>query len=108
MSRIYLGFCALVVALLCAGCPPTPGVTCRTHDDCKGLTDGYCARAEICTRECSSGKPCPTGSNCSNEGRRVCLPTCTDDAGCPVGFSCQTHDEVLECRLEQPLEPVAK
>ena len=91
---------------LLAGCPATPGVTCRTHDDCHSLADGYCSRAEICTRVCQVTGDCPKSSACVTEGaRRVCLPTCTADADCVTGFTCQAKEDVQVCRLMLPLEP---
>jgi hypothetical protein len=98
----------VVGAVFLVACNPTiVGVACRKHDDCKGLKDGYCARAEICTRECSSAAPCPENSACVEQGRRVCLTTCTGDAGCLAGFSCQTVGDAGVCLLTHPLDPVA-
>jgi hypothetical protein len=105
MRATFLLLASVGAAVLLLGCPAKVGVTCRSHDDCKGLSNGYCARAEICTRECTSADPCEDGAACSDEGRRVCLPTCTDDAGCPTGFACQFHGDVQVCRLEHPLDP---
>lgn len=108
MSRwSWLGFVVLGAALL--GCPATPGVTCTTHEDCKSLKEGYCARAEICTRECSGPGTCDEGSGCFNAGRRqVCLPTCLDDAGCPARFACRPGGEGLVCQLDSMFEPATK
>jgi hypothetical protein len=107
--RALAALFALSTVLL--GCPSTlVGVACQKHDDCKGLKDGYCARAEICTRECSSSAPCPDTTTCVDQGRRVCLTTCTDDAGCLTGFSCQTvaDADAGVCLLTHPLDPIAK
>lgn len=92
------------LVLLLAGCGAfaVPGRACRKHEECSGLKDGYCSRAEICTRICSDAVPCPDNSSCRAMGKRsVCLPTCTDDAGCFKGFACL--DGV--CQLKAPLEP---
>ena len=97
---LWLGLVALL------GCPATPGVTCSSHDDCHSLTDGYCSRAEICTRICDTTGDCPSSAACVNEGhRRVCLPTCEGDADCVTGFSCQAVSDARVCALSQPLEP---
>jgi hypothetical protein len=94
------------LALTLAGCPSTPHTACRSHDDCRSLAQGYCARAEVCTRECAGPADCLTGSACVDEGRRqVCLATCTLDADCLTGFGCQPREDAGVCRLLQPLEP---
>ena len=94
------------LALGLAGCPSTPHTACRSHDDCRSLTDGYCARAEICTRECTDPADCPAGSACVDQGRRkVCLGTCAVDGDCLTGFSCQQRGDAGVCRVTLPLEP---
>ncbi|MFO0598752.1 MAG: hypothetical protein U0228_25830 [Myxococcaceae bacterium] len=78
------------------------GAPCQKHEQCSGLKDGYCARAEICTRECSESKPCPDATTCSAQGRRsVCLPNCTKDEECLPTFACSGG----VCVLKAPLEP---
>lgn len=98
---------AAALALMGAGCDGTKlvGEPCRKHEDCGALAHAYCARAEVCTRECSEAVPCPAGAVCSQEGARaVCLLACTDDAACPApGFGCREG----RCRLLQPLAPPA-
>jgi hypothetical protein len=81
----------LALALL-SGCGSfaVPGRACQKHEECGGLERGYCARAEICTRECSEGFPCPDNARCSQQSNRaVCLPTCDNDQGCFKGFTCR-------------------
>jgi hypothetical protein len=92
---------------LASGCGAfaIPGRACRKHEECKGLERGYCARAEICTRECSDTQPCPDNASCSLQvSRSVCLPKCEVDTDCLKGFQCL--DSV--CQLTAPLEPPAK
>lgn len=92
---------ALLAALGC-GAFAVPGRACRQHEDCAGLKDGYCSRAEICTKECSDTDPCPDNSLCKDMGRRaVCLPKCENDDGCFAGFTC--FDGV--CQVKAPLAP---
>ena len=82
-----------------------PGLPCRKHEDCSGLKDGYCSRAEICTRECTQNIPCPTTATCSAQGKRnVCLPKCEVDTDCLKTFACSTS----VCVLRAPLEPPAR
>ncbi|MFZ5446623.1 MAG: hypothetical protein ACOZQL_41935 [Myxococcota bacterium] len=98
---------AIVAVLLTSACGAfaVPGRACQKHEDCSGLKDGYCSRAEICTRECSDAVPCPENASCRPMGQRtVCLPTCTGDDGCFKGFSCT--DGV--CQLKAPLEPLPR
>jgi hypothetical protein len=98
----------VVASLVLVGCGSTTvGLACRKHDDCKGLKDGYCSRAEICTRECSAANPCDPGTSCVTVGRRVCLPTCTADSSCLKGFSCQAVEDQNVCLLTNPFEPVS-
>jgi hypothetical protein len=97
------------VALFASACPTMPGQTCRTHGDCSSLKDGYCSRAEVCTRECDESRPCPSGSACVAEGRRrVCLDICTSTGDCPPLFVCREHEEIATCRLERPFTVPAK
>jgi hypothetical protein len=87
----------------CGGLFATPGTPCTKHEQCTGIKDGYCARAEICTRECGDGKPCPDGSACFAGGTRsVCLPSCSKDADCLPNFFCAAEQV---CRLRSPLDP---
>ncbi len=95
-----------IALLLCVcGCSPTavPGLSCEKHEECKGLADGYCARAEICTRDCSQDNFCPEHSSCSVQGKRsVCLPQCHVDEDCLSIFQC-----VFEvCVVKAPLAPL--
>lgn len=71
------------------------------------MAEGYCARAEICTRVCETTTDCPEGSACGSGGaRRVCLKACERDSDCVTGFGCQVDvDGVRVCRLTLPLEP---
>lgn len=90
----------LVVA---CGKAVTPGAPCRTHDDCKSLTDGWCARVEVCTRACDH-VTCPSGSTCVTEGaRRVCLASCDDKTDCLKHFVCNEKPEGRVCEFDNPL-----
>lgn len=106
MSR-WLG----LALALCTSCAAEVGKYCATHDDCNGLKDGYCARVEICTRECvidSGAKQdqCPAGSNCVQDVRRaVCLPQCTSDHDCQKGFGCVGGDAGVCLYLDALNEP---
>jgi hypothetical protein len=93
MGLMLLGGCGLFAA---------PGQACRKHEECAGLKEGYCSRAEICTKECSDTVTCPENSACSTQGaRRVCLPTCEKNEDCLKGFACT--DAV--CQLASPFTP---
>jgi hypothetical protein len=95
---------ALLMALGFVGCGAFafPGKPCSKHEDCSGLKNGYCSRAEICSRECSETDPCPEGSSCSTQGARsVCLASCESDATCIKGFVCFAN----VCVLQAPLDP---
>jgi hypothetical protein len=98
-------FSWLALGLLGCGAFAAPGRPCQKHEECDGLENGYCARAEICTRECSETAPCPESSTCSNQGRRsVCLPTCDSEDDCLPNFSCYQN----VCSLKNPLDPPPK
>lgn len=90
----------LVMMAVFAGCPPAPmGSKCAQHTDCRFMAEGYCSRAEICTRVCDQAA-CPDGYRCSSEGsRRVCLPVCGDGVGCFDGFVCGEGETGPVCRL---------
>lgn len=97
LALVMLGF-------LGCGAFARPGTPCRKHEDCKGLPAGYCAKVEICTRECGETDPCTEGSTCSQQGKRsVCLPTCEVDQDCLRGFVCSQS----VCQFAAPLEPPA-
>jgi hypothetical protein len=101
---------ALLLGVLCLSCGGSarPGDACRHHGDCSSLPEGYCARAEICTRECDDARPCPEGSACVwGGGRQVCLPSCTADTDCRKGFACDVGSAAPVCRLVNPLAPPA-
>lgn len=99
----WLGLLA-VVAMSCGSA--RVGDTCRAHSDCGSLAEGYCARAEICTRECDEARSCPAGAACvSGGGRQVCLAVCTKDDECPKGFACDVGSAAPVCRLSNPLAP---
>lgn len=93
----------LVVVLL--GCPQPPtGTRCAQHTDCRAMAEGYCSRAEVCTRVCDMAA-CPEAYVCSTEGRRrVCMPACESDANCLEGFVCQDGSDGKVCRLGDPLK----
>ena len=97
LTFVLLGF-------LGCGAFAQPGRACRKHEDCSGLERGYCARVEICTRECSEKDTCPMNSTCTTFGKRsVCLPTCERDTGCLKGFVCSENT----CQYAAPLDPPA-
>ncbi len=98
---------ALVACLLLIGCSEIvlPGKLCRSDDDCKSLKNGWCAKVEICTRDCQT-VPCPTGSTCVTEGpRRVCLASCTTTDDCLPNFTCTEKPEGNVCELANPFGP---
>ncbi|MEW5742324.1 MAG: hypothetical protein AB1938_25630 [Myxococcota bacterium] len=103
MKRLALVLC---VALLSCGGTRVPGERCKSHADCGSLPEGYCARAEVCTRECDDARPCPDGSACVwGGGRQVCLPSCTKDDECLSNFFCDPDAGAPVCRLRNPLAP---
>lgn len=106
MTRAAL---ALVALVACLGCSDAaPGDPCTAHDDCDSLAEGYCARAEVCTRECRDDFPCPSASACVHAGGRdVCLHACTADSECPTGFACTRFEAASACALANPLAPPA-
>jgi len=102
---------ALVLAALALSCGGTrvPGDACTKHADCGSLPDGYCARSEICTRECDEARPCPDGSACVwGGGRRVCLPSCAKDDECPKAFVCDVAGDPPVCRVANMFAPPAQ
>ncbi len=101
---------ASLLAALLSACPGAqPGDRCRSHDECAGLADGYCARAEVCTRECVPGgtapkEACPKASACVPGVRRAtCLALCLADADCAPGHVCRDLPEGRVCVLLDPL-----
>ncbi len=93
-----------------AACPgtTTPGTLCRNDGDCKSLENGWCAKVEICTRDCAS-VACPDGSTCVFQGaRQVCLPSCASGDDCLAGFACVEKTEGLVCERADPLGVPAK
>ncbi len=95
---------SLLLLALISGCGAfaRPGAACTQHDQCKGLKDGYCSLAEICTAECNQTNPCPDGSQCVPQLiRSVCLPTCETSDECLKNFTCRSGT----CQLSDPLEP---
>ena len=99
-------FASVVAGLVACSQVNPAAITCTKHDDCKGITEGYCSRAGLCTRECSSVAQCKSGEDCFDAGRRqVCLPTCTDDAGCPTRFGCRAGGSGSVCQVDSPLDP---
>lgn len=92
----------LTLGMLGCGAFAAPGRACRKQEECAGLKNGYCSKAEICTRECSESDPCPESATCSQQGARaVCLPTCSQDSQCLSNFVCYGN----VCVLAAPLEP---
>ena len=93
----------VLCALVLVGCGAVkPGAACQKHEDCAGLDEGYCARAEICVRECPASGECPEGSTCVTQPRRkVCLPTCEKDSDCLSNFRCTAGT----CQLANPMLP---
>lgn len=98
-----------VLALALLGCPTPPtGTKCAQHTDCRAMPEGYCSRAELCTRVCDDAA-CPTDYRCSTEGRRrVCLPACESDQNCVAGFRCEPGSDGPVCRLAEPLKEQPK
>ena len=95
----------LCVLFLDCGLFAAPGRPCTKQEECKGLERGYCAKAEICTRECSEDQACPENSTCSLQGQRsVCLPTCDSQDDCLKNFTCYMN----VCQLALPFEPPPK
>lgn len=93
---------ALLVLSSC-GLVAWPGKACRKHEECAGLKEGYCARSEICTKQCTTTVDCPEKSMCVGTGiRSVCLPTCEKDGDCASGFHCGDGYCVLTQPLAQP------
>lgn len=90
----------LLLTLGLWACPPPPtGTRCAQHSDCRGMGEGYCSRAELCTRVCDDAA-CPDGYRCSTEGRRrVCLPACEADDTCFDGWRCEPRADGKVCRL---------
>lgn len=100
-------FVLLMLGFMGCGLIAWPGRSCRKHEDCQGLKDGYCSKVEICTRECSDTNPCPENSTCTTaQGKRsVCLPTCDSDDDCGLAnFVCYQN----VCQVVSPLEPPPK
>ncbi len=99
----------LVMLMLVSGCPNAPtGSRCRQHADCRSLPEGYCSRAELCTRVCEAA-PCPDGYRCSEEPKRkVCIPACEADSNCFEGFRCVDSPVGKVCRLSEPLKELPK
>jgi hypothetical protein len=97
----------VLLAFVFAGCGLVayPGKPCQKHEECSGLKSGYCARAEICTKECGATSDCPDKSVCAFDvgPRHVCLPECTKDGDCPSGFQCGDG----YCVMTQPLSAPA-
>lgn len=101
----FIAAMLLVFATACGPTNNTAATSCRKHDECKSMTKGYCAKAEICTRDCAD-VACPDRMACVSEGtRRVCLPICATNDDCPKGFTCQAKEGSSVCRLEFPLKP---
>jgi len=100
--------CALGALLLACPAAVTPGTLCRSNDDCRSLKDGWCAKVEICTRDCAS-TPCPDGSTCVTQGpRQVCLPNCAVNDDCLAGFQCAQKNGGWVCERVDPLGVPAK
>ena len=94
-------FAALSLGLVLVGCgAASVGKSCGDHYSCGGLENGYCSRAGICTRECSSSYACPSDATCVDAGRSACLPKCTGDGGCVKGLRCAKEGY---CVVEYPL-----
>ncbi len=101
MKNLWL--CALVLSS--CGLVAWPGKECLKHEDCSGLKEGYCSRAEICTRQCRNQGECPDGSTCTDVGRRsVCLLSCEEDSECGAAFRCEGQ----VCVRSAPFEPPAQ
>lgn len=98
MKRAWL----LVFVFSGCGLIVWPGKPCRKHEECGGLKDAYCSRAEICTRECDDARPCPEDSTCfATPVRSVCLPSCEANGDCQTGFDCREG----VCQLTKPFDP---
>ncbi len=94
-----------VLAGVLASCGPSIGSRCRVIDDCQGIENGYCARAQVCTRRCSEAQVCPNGSACVvADGSRVCLKSCKATRDCNVDEQCRTLDGAQVCMVTDPLK----
>lgn len=106
---------AFVVLLLCA-CKAQVGGPCFRDDECAAdIPQGYCAKAEICTRACGpkderpplSGLDnigCPAGSRCTEVGPHwICLHSCKTDRDCNKDFGFVCREGV--CVYPDPLQP---
>jgi len=80
------------------------GDPCTSVGECSGGVAGSCLTsvwwpAGYCSRTCSAGAPCPSGSGCgwvdAATGEGICTKTCTADAQCRAdGYRCLDEDGV--------------
>lgn len=92
---------AVVVFALFA-CKEQLGDRCDSDTACDEVDGGYCAKVQVCTRDCTADAWCPQGSVCRTYGpRQVCLRTCSGDGDCHPDEACTAG----ACVVKDPFKP---